>query len=223
MKKYLLPMTAAGMMLLSAACSKNDVSSVDTSNDGSFKVFTQGSITTVQNLMADTIVGFASSGQPVGSGEYTFFSLERGALVNHADSASLRWDIAVRGTSVLVNAGSSGPGQAGAFIWVGAFDQLNQVPADSVFRTDQAPVYAIPTGSGKGWYNYDGASNLVSPLPGRVLVIKTVNGKYAKLEILNYYRGGITPSANASDALKLSEQRYYSFRYQLQPDGTAKF
>jgi hypothetical protein len=50
-----------------------------------------------------------------------------------------------------------------------------------------------------------------------------VNGKYAKLEILNYYRGGITPSANASDALKLSEQRYYSFRYQLQPDGTAKF
>ncbi len=33
--------------------------------------------TTVSDLVADTILGIAASGQPFGSGKYTFFSLEK--------------------------------------------------------------------------------------------------------------------------------------------------
>lgn len=95
---------------------------------------------------------------------------------------------------------------------------------DSTFRVDNAPAsYAITKGSGKGWYTYDGANNLITPTPGRVLVIKTATGKYAKVEILNYYKGGITPLSSATDSVKAFDSRYYSFRYTYQADGSMNF
>jgi predicted small secreted protein len=209
------------------ACKKNTDSGVDTTNNGSFRVFTQGSITTVQNLQADTILGIITSGpaagQPYGSGKFTLYSIVNNAIVANSDSATTKWDIGVRGTTIITNAGTSGPGAGGAFVQVGLFADLTTISNDSTFKTDNLPTYAITTGSNKGWYVYDGASTLINPIPGRVLVIRTANGKYAKLEINNYYRGGTTPAATATDALKLSEQRYYTFRYTYQADGTKKF
>jgi hypothetical protein len=54
-------------------------------------------------------------------------------------------------------------------------------------------------------------------------VIRTAVGKYAKIEIQNYYKGGVTPDATASDNDKLTKQRYYTFRYTFQSDGSKKF
>jgi len=205
------------------ACKKNSETVIDTANNGSFRVFTQGNVTTVQNLQGDTIIGLSSLGQPFGSGKYTFFSLVNGTLVSNSDSATTKWDIGIRGTTILTNAGTSGPGAGGAFVQVGLFSDLTTISNDSTFRTDNVPTYAITTGSNKGWYVYDGATNLVNPIPGRVLVIRTANGKYAKMEINSYYRGGVTPPATATDAIKTSEQRYFTFRYTYQADGTKKF
>jgi hypothetical protein len=42
------------------------------------------------------------------------------------------------------------------------------------------------------------------------------------VEILNYYKGGVTPDATASDNDKLTKQRFYTFRYLYQPDGSKK-
>lgn len=210
--------------LLFTACKKDDATNpIDKRNDGSFKVFTEGKITTVQNLIADTIIGLAPTGQPYGSNKFSFFSLENGSLVPSSDSATTKWDIAFKGTTILTNAGTSGPGNGGAFVQIGTFDAITAVSEDSTFRTDAAPVYAVPTGSGKGWYNYDGANNLITALPGRVLIIRTALGKYAKLEISNYYKKGSTPAASASDDEKLHSQRYYTFRYTFQPNGSKTF
>lgn len=204
------------------ACSKDKTEQpVD---PGAFSVAVNGKIVTVSNLPADTIIGFAQSGQPYGAGKYAFFSLETNSWVSNADSATTKWDLAFSGTTIRVNNVTSGPGNGGAFVYNGVFDALAQVPTDSVFKVDNHPIsYAITRGSGKGWYNYDGPSNLLTPIPGRVLVIKTANGKYAKVEILNYYRGGVTPSATASDEIKVSEQRYYKFRYTFQGSGSTTF
>jgi hypothetical protein len=178
---------------------------------------------TVSSLPADTIVGL-SNGQPVGTGKFSFFSIESNSSIASADSNSKKWDIGLRGTTIITNAGTSGPGSGGAFVYTGTFDELKTISADSTFRTDNAPTsYAIPLGSNKGWYVLDFVTNLLSPIPGRVLVIRTANGKYAKVEILNYYKGGTTPPANASDAEKSSKQRYYTFRFTYQSNGTKSF
>ncbi|MEP7165441.1 MAG: HmuY family protein [Ferruginibacter sp.] len=223
MKRTLTGILAAGILVFTA-CKKDDATTpVDKTNDGTFKVFTEGKITTVQNLIADTIIGLMPTGQPYGANKFTFFSIENGALVAAADSATTKWDVAFKGTTILTNAGTSGPGIGGAFVQIGTFDGLATISNDSTFKTDAAPAYAITTGSGKGWYNYDGANNLVTPLPGRVLVIRTASGKYAKLEITNYYKKGVTPSASATDDEKLHSQRYYGFRYTFQANGTKTF
>lgn len=177
----------------------------------------------VKDLVADTIVGL-SNGQPVGVGKYTFYSLENNTVVPSTDSNTNKWDIAFRGTSILTNAGTSGPGAGGAFVYVGTYDELKTISPDSVFRKDSAPTsFAIPFGSNKGWYVYDPVNNLITPIPGRVLVIKTAKGKYAKVEIINYYKGGTTPAPSASDDIKLKTQRFYTFRFVYQPNGTASF
>lgn len=180
--------------------------------------------TIVKDLAADTVLGLASNGMPYSAGKYTFYSLEKNAIVPNTDSASTKWDIAFVSTKILINGGTSGTGMGGAFVYTGLFDDLKTIPADSVFKTDNAPAsYAIPYGSGKGWYTYDQATSLITPLAGRVLVIKTASGKYAKLEIINYYKGGVTLPVTASDADKLSKQRYYTFRFIFQSNGTKTF
>ena len=164
--------------------------------------------TIVKDLAADTVLGLASNGMPYSAGKYTFYSVEKNAIVPNTDSASTKWDIAFVSTKILINGGTSGTGMGGAFVYTGLFDDLKTIPTDSVFKTDNAPAsYAIPYGSGKGWYTYDQATSLVTPLAGRVLVIKTASGKYAKLEIINYYKGGVTLPVTASDADKLTKQR----------------
>ena len=179
---------------------------------------------TVRDIPADTVVGLSAQGAPITKGVYTFYSLEKNAIVPNTDSASTKWDIAFMATRIIINGGSSGTGQGGAFVYTGLFDDLKTIPTDSVFKTDNAPTsYAITAGSGKGWYTYDGLNNLITPLAGRVLVIRTASGKYAKMEITSYYKGGATLPAAASDMEKLTKQRYYSFRFAYQPNGTKTF
>jgi hypothetical protein len=219
MKKNFIPMTVVitltGAIFLSS-CKKDNKEAVVLQTKQ------------VSNLQADTIIGVYTSGpaagQPYGAGKFTFYSLETNSVIANSDSATNKWDVGFRGTTIITNSGNSGPAGGGAFVYVGTFDELKTIPADSVFRVDNAPTaYAIKTGSGNGWYSYNPTANLVTSIPGRILVIRTASGKYAKIEIQNYYKGGVTPDASASDADKLSKQRYYTFRFIYQTDGTKNF
>ena len=180
---------------------------------------------TVNDLAADTVTGLGPDGRPQSAGTITYYSLVDNKVVSSTDAATTKWDIAFSSTKILINCGTSGPGLGGAFVYVGLFDALKTIPADSSFATDNATAasYAIPLGSGKAWYTYDGLTTLVSPIAGRVLVIKTATGKYAKIEILNYYKGGVTLASTASVNDKLFKQRYYTFRYAYQPNGSKVF
>ncbi len=199
------------------ACSKSSDTTTTT-------VATPLTILTVKDIPADTATGKTAQGQPVSNGIYTFYSLEKNAKVPNTDSASTKWDIAFLSTRIITNGGTSGTGMGGAFIYNGLFDDLKIISPDSVFKTDNAPTsYAITTGSGKGWYTYDGLNNLITPLAGRVLVIRTASGKYAKMEITCYYKGGVTLPTSASEDDKLYKQRYYTFRFAYQPNGTKTF
>ena len=180
---------------------------------------------TVKDLAADTVTGLGLDGRPQSALTTTYYSLVDNKAIASTDAASTKWDIAFSSTKILINGGTSGPGIGGAFVHIGSFDSFTSIPADSIFKTDNANAasYAIPLGSGKAWYTYDGLTTLVSPIAGRVLVIRTATGKYAKIEIISYYKGGVTLPATASVNDKLFKQRYYTFRYAYQPNGSKTF
>lgn len=183
--------------------------------------------TTINDLPADPATSFdPNSGQPTGyTNKFTFFSFKTGAQVDHADSATTKWDLAFRSTTIIVNSGTSGPGTAQAQIVDGIFDELAEAPADGYKSDDDvSPIgpppntsLAIATGSGKGWYTYDGPSQVNKPTAGKVFLVKTSDGRYVKMEILSYYKGApATPTFN-------NEARYYTFRYVYQPNETRSF
>ena len=69
-------------------------------------------------------------------------------------------------------------------------------------------------GSGNGWYNYAGAPTyLISPIPGKILVIRTRDGALAKLEILSYYKDAPSMPNAFSD-----QSQYYTFNYLYNPN-----
>jgi hypothetical protein len=205
-----------GLCIALVACSKEEETIV---------VPVSVSTRTVNDLAADTVTGLGADGRPQSAGTTTYYSLVDNKIITSTDAASTKWDIAFSSTKILVNSGTSGPGLGGAFVFKGLFDDLKTIPTDSSFATDNsnAASYAIPLGSGKAWYTYDGLTTLVSPIAGRVLVIRTANGKYAKIEILNYYKGGVTLASTASVNDKLFKQRYYTFRYTYQSNGSKTF
>lgn len=176
---------------------------------------------TVRNLPADPTTGVdPTTGQPLGTtGKFTLVNLRDSAIVANTDSATNQWDVGFRGTTLIVNGGAIRTGQGGAYIHTGTFEELTTVPTSATFAQDQSATnLAIPTGSGRGWYNYNQPANLITPIPGRVLVIRTGDGKYAKMEILSYYEG-----APAQPNATIHQQRYYTFRYVYQPNGSTQF
>ena len=145
---------------------------------------------------------------------FTYYSLRDSAIVSPADSNSTKWDLAFKSTTVLTNSGSSGPGQGGAITLIATdYDTLSTAP-ESGYVQDQAGLPAI----GRAWYTYTGPEGFpphaILMNPGVVLVIRTADGRYAKLKFTSYYKGGgAIPSAD-------SQSRFYNFTYTFQPDGT---
>ena len=179
---------------------------------------------TVKDLPADTVTSLGADGRPQYAGSITYYSLVDNKIVPKTDSATTKWDIAFSSLKILINGGTSGPGLGGAFVHIGSFDALKTISSDSTFAIDNsnASKFAIPQNS-SGWYIYNGLTNLVTPAAGRILVIRTATGKFAKIEILNYYKGGVTPDPTASNFDKLTKQRFYTFRYAYQPNGSKVF
>lgn len=154
--------------------------------------------------------------QPVApTGKFTLYSFKNNQIVANTDSATNKWDVGFRSTTIIINGGPIRSGQGGAYTYTGTFNDLTTVPTSATFAQDQSPTQlAIPTGAGNGWYNYNQTTNIISPIPGKIFVIRTGDGKYAKMEILSYYQGApATPDAN-------SAARYYTFRYSYQSDGS---
>lgn len=190
-------------------------------------------IQVINNLDADTSIGSGTpTGPPPTTGHFTLFNLKTGQRVANSDSASTKWDIGFRSTVIIVNGGTSGPGQGGAAVLSGIFADVDSLRLEGgaptgvknatvlvPFQTDSASgpaARAIPSVSDQGWYNYNGATNIITPLPGRVLIIRTADGKYAKMEIVSYYKGApATPAAS-------DKSRFYTFRYTYQPDGSGR-
>lgn len=145
---------------------------------------------------------------PSESGTFTKFNFEMGTEVNDDN-----WDIAFRGTTILVNGGVkvglsdelARTANGALSMQTGTFTEILIAPNDSEFKQDKSGELALPKGT---WYSYNGQTHIISPVAGKVLVVKTNNGHYVKMEILSYYKDKDTSK----------DSRYYSFNYVYNPN-----
>lgn len=172
----------------------------------------------IVQLEATTVADLNS----VSTKNYTLFSFANNATVLNSDSATSKWDIGFRGTTIILNSGTSGPGNAAGQTVNGIFEEILEAPADgyAVDGTTKAIV-----GSG-GWYTYTGEAasgpkHAVLPNAGKVLILKTADGKYVKVEMISYYKGNPnTTTAEFADLATRPASRYYTFRFIYQADGS---
>lgn len=208
MKTNFLKLSLLALVIFTASCSSDDkdnaIPAVETK--------------TVSNLYAPQTSG--AQGAPA-AGEFTKFSFSENKIVTDGN-----WDIAFRGTTIIVNGGAKigitdepeRTGKGAVSIVSGTFASVTAFPVASTFAQDGSAVYAIPTGSGNGWYNYNTSNNIISPLAGKVFVVKTHDGKYAKFEILSYYQ-----NAPATPDPATAVARYFTFNFAYQANSTTTF
>ncbi len=173
---------------------------------------------TVTNLQATQSADYTTN-PPTITGDYIKFSFETGATTTGND-----WDIAFRGSNIIVNGGEATAedqpartGNGGAYIATGTLGSVASVDT-SLFTSDSSTSgLAIPTGSDNGWYSYNPTTHVISPIAGKIIVVKTNDGRYAKVEILSYYE-------NSQPNEDLSNSQFYTFNYVYQPnEGVTAF
>ena len=173
----------------------------------------------VESKTASNIPAPQTGGPPTTEeigGPFTKFSFETGGVT----TSDTDWDIAFRGTRIAVNGGTATGtadepvrnGNAGVSIETGTFADITDAEG-LTFTQDADGAYAITPVSDQGWYNYNPQVNVVSAIPGKVLVFRTHDNKYAKVEILSYYK-----DAPAEPDGFVNESRFYTFNYVYNPN-----
>jgi len=126
------------------------------------------------------------------------------------------WDIAFRGTEILVNGGFPGTnneptrtGLAAGYITIGNYGGIKSVN-ENLLHQDSQTQKAIPSTNG-GWYEID--NNVIIPYSDKTLVFKTHNSRYAKVKIVSFYKDAPENISSFS-----SKPEYYTFSYTYQPN-----
>ena len=155
------------------------------------------------------------------TGKFEKFSFSEGDTVNHDN-----WDVAFSGTTIIVNGGDSysvsqpeRTGNAAVYIATGIMSDIRTVDLTKL-EQDNASGPAIIDDLGiaeQGWASYDISTHILSPTPGKVLVFRTHDNKYAKMEILYFYD---TPNPTPSEG---DFGGFYTFNYVYQSAGEINF
>jgi len=124
---------------------------------------------------------FLVNGSPSG-GNYNFFKFETASELPASDSATTKWDFAMRFETFIVNSNASGPGTASVQIVDQPFDAVTTAPATGYRYDTTTSQKAI---RGADWYTYNPATRSFAPIAGKTFVFRTTTGKYAKLEVLS--------------------------------------
>ncbi|MGB3544549.1 HmuY family protein [Rubrivirga sp.] len=199
---------------------------------------------TAEDVPADPAQRDPTTGETIGTNNFTLYSLRTNEIVvsyddaERADLASTRWDIGFNGTDIILNGGSSGPGAALGVVVPEAFDDVEDALAnDFTYRRDgESPCpdvrgprgteagvpRAVCDGTGNGWYTYvgfpSGRGGYVVPTAGRTLLVRLADGQgYAKVGFTSYYQGSPDPSTITDQ----SQDRYYSFEFVTNPTGSS--
>ena len=148
--------------------------------------------------------------------QWTFFDFSRGSVVEVPHQFGVDWDLAFQRHKILTNGGATNPKGKGAIVNLGevAFDEVREAPAEGYVEDTIASINpdAIITENLaiKTWYHYNFLTHVLHP-KANVYAIRTADGKYAKLRVVNYYCDG----GQASGC--------FTIEYVYQGDGSRRF
>lgn len=125
--------------------------------------------------------------------KWAYFDFSRGSAVEDAEMSSLAWDLAFRRAKILTNSGATNKnGKGGAMALASnALDEISQVPENGGFEIDYRPHNKAENENPAlaRWYNYNYINHRLDPKPN-VYIIRTADGRFAKIRILTYYCQG---------------------------------
>ncbi len=153
---------------------------------------------------------------------FAFYSLKDGKEIPLSDSATNKWDIGIRFTTLIFNSHASGPGQGGVIVKQGSYDDFTEAPttgyAYDTASTGGTTKYAVEANprAPNAWYNYIPTNHKIEAKAGWFFVVKTAEGKYAKMEISEAVYGGNWDG----NPTHFPDTLIYKFRYVYQPDGS---
>jgi len=160
------------------------------------------------------------------TGNFVKFSFSEGNTVTHDN-----WDVAFRGTTLIVNGGEKAhndqpdrTGNAAVYIATGSMSAIDSVDVTKLLQ-DNSSGSAILKNimiddlgvSGQGWASYSFSTPLFSPRAGRILVFRTHDNQYAKMEIIYFY-DSLNPDTGSGDI-----GGFYTFNYVYQSTGEINF
>ena len=145
--------------------------------------------------------------------EWVYFDFSRGSVVKGVAWDSLDWDLAFKRAKILTNSGRTHEkGGGGALALMSEeFDSVDSAPEGGAFETDHRPYNKMENENAAlhKWYKYNYINHRLEPKP-QVYIIRTAEGKFAKMRILSYYCQG-------------EKAGCYTFRYVYQGNGSRRF
>lgn len=136
------------------------------------------------------------------------------------------WDIAFTGpynSEVYVNNAhySYNPGYGGEATGTAvvllhqAYESVIEAPDDATFdQSDVTKIGWASSAGSNGWFNYSLNTHIMQALPNRTYAVRLPDGKYAKLQLINAYKGNPPAVTDMNWPAP-----YYTFRYFVQQDG----
>jgi hypothetical protein len=144
---------------------------------------------------------------------WMYFDFSRGTVIGVQNPKTDDWDIAFQRHTIRTNGGATNASGQGAVLALpeADFAAVTRVPTEAEFVADvQTKKRLHPYNPAlQKWYNYSYTTNVLVPKP-MVYIVRTQDGKYAKMRILSYYCKG-------------DEAGCMTFEYVYQGDGSPRF
>jgi hypothetical protein len=141
-----------------------------------------------------------------------YFDFARGSVVAVQEPKTEAWDLMFQRYVIKTNGGETNPTGQGALLSMKErdFAAVTTVPDKAVFVTDVHPKNRPSSYNPamEKWFDYSYLANVLVPKP-LVYLVRTHDGKYAKMHILSYY------CANKSAGC-------LTFEYVYQGDGSPR-
>jgi hypothetical protein len=203
-------------LLLFVSCKKDDNNTVKTN-------YEDGVSTVIYDLAGDTDASVADGVEGKERRPFKSFYFKLNTKLQSWDSSeanrkSNNWDLAfteVYNALIYVNNGSTTGGEGKGTIV--AIDS----PYSAVTTAPEAGNLSFvgwdgyPQAYNTGWYFYSLSTHLAIPIRNRTFVLRTAEGKFAKLELINVYQGN---PPTVTDLYWPAP--YFTFRYYVQEDGS---